>query len=478
MSDKTTIQIESSDKHLVNGFNWAKQQALRNVFSKDLVGKWYESTLPGRDAFCMRDVSHESVGAEVLGLRSYTKNMLRKFAVNISASKDWATFWEINKYDRPAPVDYTDDKNFWYDLPANFDIVRASWREYQWTADPDYIEDMTFQSFYEHSVDEYVEQWDTEHSGVMESPRSDRFRGIPSYDEDWQSPRLIVADLLAAEYAGYMSYGRIQNAKGNPNVAAIYFKKAENLKGLYNSDWWNEKLGRHYDAVLQDHNFYSGYINAAHILPFWFDQIPEEGEKSDRELDYILRKGAHGVELRSYLPWIFYKYGRNDTAYHLLSEMIDPSLPRREYPEVSFSVIDDVVEGMMGISPDASRREIETLSRLTSKTAWVKLSGVPVFDNYVSVLHEGTRKTSFTNEVGSPVSWKASFPISIDPISNDPWRLDPDGQTRIVKSAAPSYLLVDGVRVDATSTIGLDGQVSVFVIMTVNAGETRTVQMP
>jgi hypothetical protein len=108
----------------------------------------------------------------------------------------------------------------------------------------------------------------------------------------------------------------------------------------------------------------------------------------------------------------------------------------------------------------------------------VKLSGVPVFDNYVSVLHEGTRKTLFTNEAGSPVSWKASFPISIDPISNDPWRLDPDGQTRIVKSTAPSYLLVDGVRVDATSTIGLDGQVSVFVIMTVNAGETRTVQMP
>jgi len=31
------------------------------------VGYWYEAALPGREAFCMRDVSHQSIGAETLG---------------------------------------------------------------------------------------------------------------------------------------------------------------------------------------------------------------------------------------------------------------------------------------------------------------------------------------------------------------------------------------------------------------------------
>lgn len=34
----------------------------------DSVGYWYEATLPQREAFCMRDVSHQSVGAQILGL--------------------------------------------------------------------------------------------------------------------------------------------------------------------------------------------------------------------------------------------------------------------------------------------------------------------------------------------------------------------------------------------------------------------------
>lgn len=34
----------------------------------DSVGYWYEAALPQRETFCMRDVSHQSVGAQILGL--------------------------------------------------------------------------------------------------------------------------------------------------------------------------------------------------------------------------------------------------------------------------------------------------------------------------------------------------------------------------------------------------------------------------
>jgi hypothetical protein len=60
----------------------------------------------------MRDVSHQSAGAAVLGLAGHTRNMLHRFAASISQSRDWAGFWEINKDGFPAPADYQDDQLF------------------------------------------------------------------------------------------------------------------------------------------------------------------------------------------------------------------------------------------------------------------------------------------------------------------------------------------------------------------------------
>ncbi|GEM_PF-2554075 len=89
--EKGRITLTSSDTNLVKSFLWAKRQALAYVFEGDPVGDWYEAALPKREAFCMRDVSHQSMGANALGLWNHNKNMLRKFAENISDSKDWCT---------------------------------------------------------------------------------------------------------------------------------------------------------------------------------------------------------------------------------------------------------------------------------------------------------------------------------------------------------------------------------------------------
>ena len=107
---QSSLELSSSDTRLVEAFTWAKQQALAYVFDKDPVGPWYEASLPGRRAFCMRDVSHQAAGAQALGLSKYTHNMLRRFAENISASKDWCSYWEIDYRNLPAPVDYKNDK--------------------------------------------------------------------------------------------------------------------------------------------------------------------------------------------------------------------------------------------------------------------------------------------------------------------------------------------------------------------------------
>ena len=126
---KSMLQFASSDARKVQGFNWAKQQAMDYVHGGcDPVGAWYETGLPGRTRFSMRDTSHQAMGAQALGLADYSLNMLRHFAENISDSKDWCSFWGIDRWGRPASVDYKSDARFWYDLPANFVRRRGPWR--------------------------------------------------------------------------------------------------------------------------------------------------------------------------------------------------------------------------------------------------------------------------------------------------------------------------------------------------------------
>ncbi len=82
------LTFSTSDARLAAAFSWAKKQALSYVFpaavTNDPVGDWYEAALPGRSAFCMRDVSHQAAGAQVLGLGAFNRNMLRKFALAIA----------------------------------------------------------------------------------------------------------------------------------------------------------------------------------------------------------------------------------------------------------------------------------------------------------------------------------------------------------------------------------------------------------
>jgi len=109
MRTKGMIQFSCSSEELNRGFIWAKEQALFYTHEEDLVGCWYEAALPKRQSFCVRDVAHHSMGAHALGLEKHTKNMLLKFAQNIAASRKFCTFWEIDKDDRPCPVDYSND---------------------------------------------------------------------------------------------------------------------------------------------------------------------------------------------------------------------------------------------------------------------------------------------------------------------------------------------------------------------------------
>jgi hypothetical protein len=409
---ESRLELKTSDAKLAAAFAWAKDQALDYVFPAavhgDRVGDWYEAALPGRFAFCMRDVSHQATGAHVLGLAAFNLNMLRKFVSGISPSRRYASFWEIDKWNRPAPVDYKNDRDFWYNLPANFDVMDACWRQYRWTGNRFYLEEPAFLEFYRLSVTSYVGAWDTDGDGVPDHRPVDGNCGLGSYDEGTLSDRTVIgADLLAAQFRALLSYARILTLRSDSS-AAILEARAAALQDAFHGRWWDPKLGRFAGLMLE-----GGALNFDDM--FWYGVFPlyfgflRPGQEREKTLDGLVKREAEGIEIESYLPEVFYRYGRDEAAYAELLKLSDPGKKRREYPEVPFAIVGAIATGMMGIEPEAGGRAVATRSRLTDATGWAELSDVPVFGNLIDVRHEGRNLSALTNVSGPVLSWRAEF---------------------------------------------------------------------
>jgi len=404
------LEFESSDAKLTAAFVWAKTQALDYAFPAstqgDPVGDWYEAALPSRFAFCMRDVSHQATGAQVLGLGAFNLNMLGKFARGISPARDFCSYWEIDKWDRPAPVDYKNDKDFWYNLTANFDVLDACWRQYLWTGDKDYIEDPAFLGFYGLSFKEYIGAWDKDGDGVPEHRPEYGYRGLGGYDEGpFADKALYAADLIAAMARASDSYATLLEHRGETAATGALRERAAGLRKMYN-EWWSDERGKYADGRTAGGGLVYQDLIWNGVFPLYFGFIPA-GMRRDATLRRVLDSEPEGIEIESYLPEIFYRYGQDEAGYARILALTDPAKERREYPEVPFAVVGAIATGLMGIEPDARTRTVATRSRLTVGTEWAELRNVPVFDNAIDIRHDGRRGTSVAVRSGGSLVWKA-----------------------------------------------------------------------
>jgi hypothetical protein len=120
-----------------------------------------------------------------------------------------------------------------------------------------------------------------------------------------------------------------------------------------------------------------------------------------------------GIEEESYLPQTLYRYGKNDAAYERIMDLTRPDKNRREYPEVSFSVIGAMVMGTMGIEVvedgNSERPLLHSISRLTKNSDSAIVMGVRIRENLVDLEHVGNRKSTLTNRSGPTLHWQAAF---------------------------------------------------------------------
>jgi hypothetical protein len=148
-----------------------------------------------------------------------------------------------------------------------------------------------------------------------------------------------------------------------------------------------------------------------------------------------------------------FRYGRNDAAYQVLADLSSPQKARREYPEVSYSVIEALVSGVMGVQPAHKNDafDVFTLSRLPTEHDRATLSAVSIKQNQLDITHTGRSSTRLKNMSGPPVRWRAAFP------------------------GASSRLHVDGTTVAANHSISAGGTAISWTDVTVPPGATRVV---
>ena len=416
---KGKIRFHSSNEELNKGFAWAKDQALAYSHEGDLVGDWYEAALPGRMSFCIRDVAHHAVGAEMLGLRRHTKNMLRKFVQNIAASRKYCTFWEIDKDYRPCPVDYESDEDFWYNLPANFELLDVCYRMYYMTGDMDYINDEDFVRFYEWTIGQYAELWDKDKDGLLERKYKNSRLGIPSYCEDNQFENAeALIDMLAIEIRGYRSGAAIFQMRGDLKLMKMCEKRAENLENMLANDWWDKETETFFQ-VKEEGGTLVHSKEMGHGLSLLYYNVIEDPVRRKGYINLLheysmANRAAVNVESMSYYPELFFRQKENEKAYYWLQQLIDPDLRRREYPEVSYAVIGAIVCGLAGICVDAPAKQVTIEPADIDIYDWFQLENIPVLNGEVDISWKHGRIT-FTNRTQTLlcVNGKAVLPEEI-----------------------------------------------------------------
>ena len=411
-ADQISI-FSSSDEALNQSYEWARKMALSYSHdASDPVGYWYEAALPSREAFCMRDVSHQAIGAHILGLQPHNKNLMTRFAENISEQRDWCSYWEINRHNKPAPADYENDSTFWYNLPANFDVTQACMRLFDWTNDTYYINDPVMVNFYTKSLNEHVERWMLEPENWASRPRYmntaenfderksfHRCRGLASYAENFPGITMSL-DLLSTMYAAFKAYSQMASLRGDNATALEYIKRAGEYQQIIEEKWWDDENKR-YNTFWTDERVFRRGEGVPFVM--WFDATHNLERRQAAIADILNREW--NVENLSAFPMLLYRNGYNEEAYRFVTEL--PKMQRSEYPEVSYGVVEGIVSGAMGIYPKMGHKFISTCSHLPANS-WAEVKNMPLADGYLSLKHDGA-STTIHNNTTIDLTWEVAF---------------------------------------------------------------------
>jgi hypothetical protein len=446
--------IACDDESLVEGFQWAVARALRWVQTGTGPGVLpsYWAGYPSRPMFYLRDVAHQAIGAHLLGLDAENFTMLRHFARSATCQRGWYPLWSFNFDGTAAELDFRGDDDFVREIPAVFELTQRGIDLYHWTSDARWLTDPDLWGYYERSLSSFVRLHDRDCDGVPEaSGLGDIFAGIPTYNEqDPDRPLLKAADGVASQYAALQRFGGALDIRGMPGGDGIR-AEARSIREWFSRLWWSE------DAGVFAYGFDAGGVPAFGYgsESSWFiatKNLVEAGPRMDRFLDFLetslRRTPPPNIEAMTYLPEVFWRYGRDDVAYRWMRYAL---ASRDEYPEVSFTTVEHVATGLPGLRARAGDGLVRTASHLPGSLGWIEVDGIPLGRWRIRVRQDDHHQTTMQ-------------------VASGP------GDLRWVAAVLGEHerLLVDGKAVPASPQV-IDGRRHAVVEVRAPVGTTRTV---
>jgi hypothetical protein len=441
--DAGGIQIQSSNKKLEKAFTWAMAMALSHVQTNKsgVVDRWEKGAGSGhityipcywggytsRTAFYSRDICHQVVGGHLLNLQLENFTMLREFAKTSTAERKWFPLWALNFDGSPFKLDHKSDSEFVREIPAAFELVDKAYQLYQWTGDRKYIEDEILWNYYVHIVNEFILLHDIRiPNGVAEGDGSgDIFKGSATFNEEWGIPLVEAGDGIACQYRALQAFASMAKGRGNENLYHKYKTKAEALKVYFNTEW----------AVKPGvKNLVRGYNLKGEALTDWGKEnswfmlmkgIADPSERTESYIDFVDKSASSkkgkpsNIEARSYLPETFFSNNRIEQGWNWMEDLInhiDIQFPVSKttgdgnYPEISFVLVSNVVEGLMGVEPDAPESKLASISRLPAAIPDLLVKNINIGNSYFTLGHTGSNKTILTYESGQKTfTWEVRF---------------------------------------------------------------------
>jgi hypothetical protein len=199
-------------------------------------------------------------------------------------------------------------------------------------------------------------------------------------------------DLVAAIYRGLTSYAAMYPGH------KLFSDKGKRYQERIDADWWDEKDGLYRTHYTNDHVF--GKAEGETFL-LWFDAIKDSARKA-RTIRHLLSLDLN-VENLSYLPLQYFRNGYSNEGRSLILHLADPATQRREYPEVSFGVVEAVVQGYMGVEGNARTRTLCTRYRGGGRS---ELKALPVLNTTVDIIHYGNGRSVVKNTGKYRVRWR------------------------------------------------------------------------
>ncbi|MFE6736209.1 hypothetical protein [Microbacterium sp. NPDC057650] len=347
-----------------------------------------------RSGFYLRDFAHQAVGAHLLGWADRNAAMLAAFVRSADERHGGWPWWAINFDLRtPLAIDYRSADRFVRELPAAFELAETAQVLHRWTGDP---------ALREHAdaarrlVEEFADAHDVApRNGVAEASGPGIFDGTASYNE---LPGVVLheaGDGFAAQYAATRHVAALlRDTDAETRLTA----RAERMRHHYDESWSRSESG----GVVCGWTTSGEPITEWSRESTWFPLLKGllVGDRAARELDRVdvlcrdTASAPRNVEALTYLPDLFFRHGRPDTAWHWMQRIhalrdepheVPEQGANGTYPEASFTLLSQTVLGILGIEPDAAGGRLTVRPGLPADVGTVELRGLPFADGTVSV---------------------------------------------------------------------------------------------